>query len=271
MSVIEDFYNRNAATEWERLTKHRTEFAVTLLALEEFLPKPPATILEIGGGPGRYAIALTQRGYTVTLTDLAQANLDVARHQAEIAGVTLHKVLRQDALHLNEISSAQYAAVLMMGPLYHLLTIEERLQAIGEAKRALQPGGLIFAAFCTRFAPLRDCAADYPEWLADHADYLAHLSTTGVQDVDVGGFTNAYFAHPDEIIPLLEAQGFVTLSLIGCEGIVAGHEAKVNTLTGEVWEKWVRFNYKLGKEPALRGAADHLLYVGRRAERTSGS
>jgi SAM-dependent methyltransferase len=52
-----------------------------------------------------------------------------------------------------------FDAVLLMGPLYHLLTIRERLQAVMESERVLKPGGLIFAAFITRFALFRDAAS----------------------------------------------------------------------------------------------------------------
>ena len=45
---------------------------------------------------------------------------------------------------------------------------------------------------------------------------------------------------------------------------MAGHEQKINTLRGKAWDCWVDLNYRLGKYPALRGAADHLLYVGRK-------
>jgi S-adenosylmethionine-dependent methyltransferase len=63
----------------------------------------------------------------------------------------------------------------------------------------------------------------------------------------------------------MEAAGFATLALIGCEGLVAGHEEKVNALQGEAWQRWVDLNYRLGQEPSLHGAADHLLYIGRKA------
>ena len=49
------------------MMRHRTEFAVTKRALADYLPPPPARILDCGGGPGYYAIALTQQGYEVTL------------------------------------------------------------------------------------------------------------------------------------------------------------------------------------------------------------
>jgi hypothetical protein len=52
----EPFYDEYAPKEWERLERHRTEFAVSLRAINEFLPQPPCSILDAGGGPGRYAI-----------------------------------------------------------------------------------------------------------------------------------------------------------------------------------------------------------------------
>ena len=62
----------------------------------------------------------------------------------------------------------------------------------------------------------------------------------------------------------MEQAGFARLGLIGCEGVVAGHEEKINQLQGQEWELWVELNYRLGQEATLYGAADHLLYVGER-------
>jgi S-adenosylmethionine-dependent methyltransferase len=61
----------------------------------------------------------------------------------------------------------------------------------------------------------------------------------------------------------MEKAGFSKVCLIGCEGIVAGNEEKVNQLSGKEWEVWADLNYRLGKDVALHGAADHLLYIGR--------
>jgi hypothetical protein len=62
----------------------------------------------------------------------------------------------------------------------------------------------------------------------------------------------------------MESARFETMNLIGCEGVVAGHEEVINKVEGELWETWVELNYRLGQEPTLHGAADHLLYVGRK-------
>ncbi|WP_456411793.1 class I SAM-dependent methyltransferase [Oceanithermus sp.] len=91
---VQSFYDANAEVEWARLERHRTEFAVKLRALEGHLPPPPAAVLDVGGGPGRYAIELARRGYRVTLVDLSAANLELARRRADEAGVRLEGAVR---------------------------------------------------------------------------------------------------------------------------------------------------------------------------------
>ena len=263
MGDVRDFYNRNPEIEWARLDEHRTEFAVTLRALRDYLPPAPASVLDIGGGPGRYALTLAQQGYAVTLTDLAESSLDLAKRRARDAGVAIERILRADAVDLSSFAGASFDAALLMGPLYHLLTAQERARAVAEARRVLRPDGVIFAAFISRFAPFRDSAQGFPQWVVVNSARAERILATGVDD-EPKTFTKAYFARPDEIEPLMESAGFQTLQVVGCEGIVAGHEHAINELSGSQWDHWVDLNYRLGRERQLLGAADHLLYVGRK-------
>lgn len=258
-------YNANLQQEWERLDRHRTEFGVTLRALDSYLPLPPARVLDVGSGPGRYALALAHNSYQVTLVDIAADVLTYAEDQAGQAGVRFEATLCADALALPEEWTSRFDAALLLGPLYHLLHTEQRTQAVCEVHRVLAPGGIVFAAFIVRFAPLRDVAINSPGWIADNPARLDRLLRTGRNPAYEGSaFPDSYFARPEEIAPLMASCGFTQLALIGCEGIVAGHEAAVNELTGDLWDKWVTLNYELGQEPSLHGAADHLLYVGRK-------
>ncbi len=259
----ESYYDQSAPQEWERLVQRRTEFAVTMRALDEFLPAPPNPVLDLGGGPGRYAIALARRGYQVTLVDVSAASLRLARVKAAAAGVELAAVIHADARDLRQLAPAAYEAVIMLGPLYHLLNHDQRIQAIDEALRVLKPGGVLAAAFITRFAPFRYLANGDPAWLVANPAYPRQLWETGVHDRPTN-FARAYYVHPDEVIPLMESCKLHTLRLLGCEGVVAGHDGKVNALEGDAWEAWVDLNYRLGQEPTLFGASDHLLYVGTR-------
>ncbi len=263
MSKVAGFYDNNTQREWDRLDRHRTEFTVTMRALGEYLPPPPARIADIGGGPGRYSIALSQTGYSVTLADLSAQSLEFAQLKAAGAGVVLADCIHANALDLAALSGKPYDAALLMGPLYHLLTPEERLRAVREIKSVLRPGGLLFASFITRYAGIRWAAKNLPSWLVEHSDDAERLIDTGINvPPSEGGFVDSYFAHPSEIKPLMEQGGFTTLDLIGCEGVISMIEEEINSLEGELWEAWVDINYRLGKDASVHGAVEHLLYIG---------
>jgi len=262
MSSIEEYYDQNAQDEWDRLERHKIEFQVTLRALTEYLPAAPATLIDIGGGPGRYAITLAQRGYRVTLADLSNNSLELAKQKTAESGVSLDACIHANALDLSVFPAASFDAALLMGPLYHLHSLEERKSALRQARRLLKPGGLVFASVITRFAGFRDAAVHAYSYVLDDPADSERLLATGI-NYDGKGFTDAYFAHPDEVIPLGESAGFTTLRLMGCEGVLAGHEEYVNSLTGLDHDFWLDINYRMAQEPSLLGASDHLLYIGR--------
>jgi ubiquinone/menaquinone biosynthesis C-methylase UbiE len=230
-------------------------------ALKEFLPPAPAKLVDIGGGPGRYSIELARQGYRVTLVDLSESNLALARQKVTEAGVALDGFIHANALDLSSLPSETFNAAILMGPLYHLLTADERHRALCETRRLLRPGGKVFAAFITRFAPFRDAAQKNQDWVHKDPAYAEHLMKTGVHN-NGDGFTDAYFAHPDEVTPLAEGAGFTSLRLMSCEGVVASCEDYINTLTGKDWEIWADFNYQFSQDPSLLGASAHLLYIG---------
>jgi len=268
LDEVEAFYDRNARNEWDRLDRHRMEFAITLKAFKEHMPSPPVEVLDIGGGPGRYSMALAERGYKVTLLDLSKHCLEFAREKALKSGVELAEYRHGTALDLSAFASASFGVVLLMGPLYHLLDEDRRRRAIREARRVLKSDGLVFASIITRYAPLRWAAKNEPEWLEQGRRLLEtgvwRPSLDGTPSRARVGFTDSYFANPIEVKQLMESERFETLDLVACEGIISLIEEKVNELEGRAFEAWVELNYKLSKDPGIHGGAEHLLYVGRK-------
>lgn len=264
MTKVESYYDSSPEREWDRLgKKNPIEFAITMLALNEYLPKPPARILDVGGGPGRYAIALTQRGYSVTVLDLSQGNLEFARARANEAGVQLAGYIHGNALNLSRFADESYDAVLLLGPLYHLLEAEEREQAIQEALRTLKRGGCFVVAFLMRSSFIRFLAKEFPALIVDKREQ--QIIETGILRTESDeGFIDAYFAHHHEIKPFMEQWDLQMLDLISCESLITMIDDKLNELTGEAWESWVVLNYSWAKDPAVHGMAEHLLYVGRK-------
>jgi S-adenosylmethionine-dependent methyltransferase len=260
--VIRRYYDQGTEQEWERMERHRTEFAVTMRALAGHLPPPPARVLDCGGGPGRYAIELARRGYDVTLFDLSPACLRLAEKKAAEAGVALASYVQGTATDLSCFPDEAFDAVLLMGPLYHLLAEEERRQALAETWRVLKPGGTLFAAFISRYAALRDAAAHDPAWLLKDTNLAETILTIG--HLPYGRKDSrfvAHLAHPTQVGPLCQSLGFQILTVLGVEGLVSMIEDKVNALSGKAWDMWVNLNYRVAPDPSLHSAVEHLLVV----------
>jgi ubiquinone/menaquinone biosynthesis C-methylase UbiE len=79
------------------------------------LPAAPARILDVGGGTGIHAVWLAEQGYQVTLLD------PVPRHVAAASAYGTFAAQVGDARALPH-DDATADAVLLLGPMYHLVT-----------------------------------------------------------------------------------------------------------------------------------------------------
>ena len=131
-----------------RLARNRrgqVEYATTMAYLRRYL-SPGCRVLEIGAGTGRYSITLAAEGYDVTAVELLPHNLNQLRRKIT-PGMNI-QALQGNALDLSMLDSAQYDVTLLLGPIYHLFTREDKHQAISEALRVTTPGGVVMAAYC---------------------------------------------------------------------------------------------------------------------------
>src|SRR5256885_14842867 len=99
--------------------------------LARHLPAAPAVIYDIGGAAGVYAFPLAKQGHQVHLIDPVDLHLEQARSYAAATGVRLASVTKGDARALDPPSGIA-DAVLLLGPLDHLVERSDRLQALRE-------------------------------------------------------------------------------------------------------------------------------------------
>lgn len=190
----------------------------------------------------------------------------MAQEKAAEAGVTLCGFEQGTATDLTRFADDSFDAVLLMGPLYHLLNEAERKQALAEVYRVAKPGGPVFAAFIARYAGYIDAAARYPERAVEEAQDYRYAAQTGLVPPRSDGavaFT-AYFAHPTEVAPLCRSVGLDVDTVLGVEGLVSLREQLINALEGEAWEFWVDVNYQIAHDPVVHGGVEHLLAVCRK-------
>jgi S-adenosylmethionine-dependent methyltransferase len=170
-----------------------------------------------------------------------------------------------NALDLSMFPAACFDVVLLMGPLYHLVSEADRHTALRESRRVLKPGGVIACSFITRYATIREVARTNPALIVEQKDMLRRVLEAGVLAIE-GNFTTAYLIYPADAQPLCESHGFETLALVAAEGIISMIGDKVNQTEGELWDAWVQLNYHVGHDPHVHGGAEHLLYIGRKSQ-----
>jgi SAM-dependent methyltransferase len=266
------YYASFGNREWARLENPEDgalEYAITRRALSTYLP-PEARILDIGGGPGRYAIWLAQQRHRVVLADLSPELLSIARHKIEQAkvGAAIEDIVLADARDLSRWADDSFDAALSLGPFYHLPDAEERQRSAQEMARVLRPGGLAFVALMPRYTFLRRTLAipDERHHLAQPS-FVARLMEEGVFLNDVPGrFTNGYGVRPQEVAPFFESQGFETLVLLAAESIVPDIQEMLFELEQAdpaTYEAAFDLIWRAASDPCILGMASHLLYVSR--------
>jgi ubiquinone/menaquinone biosynthesis C-methylase UbiE len=237
------------------------EFVRTQEILLRNLPGTRLRILDVGGGPGNYAFWLAGLGHQVYLVDPSPKHVA----QASLRGLAGVKLGDARALPCDD-SVAD--AVLMMGPLYHLPQPSDRAQALREAYRALQPGGLIFAAAISRYASLFHSLVDgffsdeafWPILERDLAEGQHRNETRNLLY-----FTTAVFHTPEELGTEVTTAGFEHVEVVGIEG----PGWLVKDLDG-VWKdeqrkaRLLELVRKVERSAPIAGCSLHLMAIGKK-------
>lgn len=262
VDTIKNYYNENVETEWERFERHPFEYQLALRFMDRYI-KPGAKVLDVGGGPGRYAIHLAQRGCDVTLFDLAAGNIEFAKEKAAQAGVSLTTNVG-DARELDKIVAGRFDHVLLMGPLYHLLDEGERGQAIWSSLKLLRSGGAFFASFISSYAGILYAMKYEPEMLL--AADMEPLIKLFIDDKPFAGagFTEAFFVRQQDVLPFMTQFPLKKLHFFGQEGILAPCEENIKDQPPAVIEKWLAVAEKVCEREDLLSFSEHLMYVGKK-------
>ena len=264
---ILSFYRQTQ--ESKRLTnnvKGQIEFTRTQEIITRYLPEPPAVVLDIGGGSGPYACWLAKAGYEVHLVDPVDLHIeqakDASNQQPEhpIASVSLG-----DARDLR-FASMSADAVLLLGPLYHLIDKNERLLALKEAHRVLRMGGVMVAAGISRFASMLHSFFEDRFRIPVHMDIVQNDLETGYHrnlTEDLNYFTDAYLHRPEELDAEVVEAGFQHQATLAVEGPAWLFRSVENHWADSDQRAMVLdMIRKIEAEPSILGMSAHILGIG---------
>jgi SAM-dependent methyltransferase len=239
------------------------EFERTKEILQRRLPAAPAVIADIGGGPGRYALWLAELGYTVEHRDLMRLHVDQLQ---DSSGAMVHAEVG-DARDLN-LPDSSVDAVVLLGPLYHLQERAHRVQALREACRIVHPGGLVFAAVISRWAPRLDGVVaerlyeSYPDLLA----LLPDVELTGNLPPIVPDGFSGYTHRPGELVEEIAEAELSLEDLVGVEGMpLAAGDMQARLVDPAAWQVVLDTARAIERVPELMGLSPHLIATARRS------
>ena len=261
LSIL-DYYD--ATDEASRLQRLESELELlrTRDILIRNLPPAPADVIDVGGGPAVHSYWLSSMGYRTHLVDLVPKHIEQAKQAAiHYPDVSLSSMTVGDARQL-KFADRSVDAVLMLGPLYHLVQSADRVAALREAWRVLRPAGVLIVEAISRYLPLikvltRDMLED-----ARMAPIVTRTLQTGQHrpDPDLDFFTTAFFHHPSGLKREVAKAGFMP-------GVIFAVEGPVRLLKdfGQHWQlrerrEWLlRVARQLEKENVLLGVSGHMI------------
>jgi 2-polyprenyl-3-methyl-5-hydroxy-6-metoxy-1,4-benzoquinol methylase len=274
---IRDYYNRNGSNEWERLEKSLhglVEFEVTLHVLRRHLP-PKGYILDVGGGPGRYTMALAKEGYNVHLGDISEEQLRIAREKIDEAGLSdrVASIDRMDVCDMSEIPDATYDAVLCLGGVLSYVR-DRRGDALRELVRVAKPGSPLVVSVMSLLGTFHLIATldakDFLLNIADHADwdpaepfpeYLDTIRGSNEWHTPMTLYTSRY------MMGFLEEHGCKVLEMASTNTITSGvHRFEKIPSSPEAVEMLLNLEKKFCNKPGVVDMGEHLIVVARTPE-----
>lgn len=255
------YYARGGETSRLHDGQGYLELVRTQDILRRVLPAPPARVIDVGGATGEYATWLAGLGYDVRLVDPVPMHIEAARARGVDA-------VCGDARQLAE-PDAGADAVLLLGPLYHLTSRDDRIAALAEAVRAVQRGGVVVGAAISRFASAHVVIAESRAGDAAFLRIVAQDLATGVHRNPARHpefFTTSYFHRPEELAEEFRAARLADVRVRGVEGLAGWCAGAVTAALRDPGQRETVMNllFLLEEEPSVVGASAHLLASGTR-------
>lgn len=266
MDYLNEYYSRYDE-EGRLLSRHgQVEYRTTMKYIRESLAgiDDPA-ILEVGAGTGRYSVTLAKEGLRVTAVELVGHNLQQLR--AKLDGSEPIVTLQGNALDLSALPDESFDLTMLLGPMYHLYTREDKLQALREAVRVTKPKGKILVAYCMN-----------EPTVVQYVFGLNHLREV----MELSMLTPDWhcISEPKDLFELVRTEDIASLDgeipvkrlkLIATDGATNYNRELIDAMDDETFEKWMDYHFAICERQDLIGASHHTLDILEKSGRTDES
>lgn len=238
------------------LSKHgKVEYITTMKYIEKYL-KPGMRVLEIGAATGRYSHALAQKGYQVDAVELIEHNIEIFK-QKTLPGESI-TITQGNAMDLSAFADDTYNITLLLGPMYHLFTTDDKLKALSETIRATKKGGIVFAAYC-----MGDASVLSYGFIRGEIYNIIEKCMLNTESFDT--FSNPwdiFELHRKEDIDQLRSEFNVTqLHFVASDGYTNHMRATVDNMDDQMYEIYVKYHLATCERQDMVGYSHHTLDI----------
>jgi ubiquinone/menaquinone biosynthesis C-methylase UbiE len=223
-TTIAAAYDAGVEEEYNRLTEtslREAEYQLIVELLDEYIPNC-STVIDIGSGPGRYAEHLLLRNCKVGVVDLSAKSLKAFSDRMKNSCCQQNIIFNQVscATQLNWIPDNSADAIMLMGPLYHLINDEHRNATLTHCHRILRPGGYLFTVFLSPFPEVYNISESIgKEVLFTNKELSRHIRTSRVTHTHFQGFEVPQFrCWPSAAKEIMCSNSFETIRIRNIEG-----------------------------------------------------
>ena len=256
MDYLEQYYS-NYDEEGRLLSKHgQVEFLTTMKYIHEYLKDDKSKrILEVGAGTGRYSVTLAKEGYQVDALELTEYNLGILR--AKLTGEEKITAVQGNALDLSRYADNTFDLTLVLGPMYHLYTKEDKELALQEAVRVTKSGGIITVAYCMNEAAM-----------IAYAFKRGHIKQCFERNMISENFR--CISKPEDLFECVRVEDIFELTeglqvtrekIIATDGATNYMRETIDAMDEETFGYWMQYHLCICERQDLIGATNHSLDI----------
>ena len=213
--------------------------------VRRFLPEEEgAHILDAAGGNGWHAMRLAQLGYRVTLVDISETILAIAREEIELVGLEDKiELVRDDIRDLSELDDETFDAAICLGT--SLSDCGNPEAALGELARLTKPAGAVTVSVRNKYARLDRGASE--ERLEASRDFLIHGEGSLSDSVAV-----RYYS-AEEMVAIMSRFGLAARRLVSYPHFFEAATSDRDRVPRELYEQYLDLEMRYAPIPSMLG------------------
>ncbi len=252
------YYNK--FNEDKRLTRRHgiVEFNTAIYYILEYLKEfDNPSILDVGAGTGAYCGYLFNLGYNVTGLELVKHNLmSLKRNYPDIPSYL------GNAKNLSRFDSESFDIVILFGPLYHLISDEDKIKSLMEAKRVLKKNGYIFISYLMNdYAIIKHGFIDKNIINSFESNLVSNDFKVISKEDDLYSYVRI-----DDINHYKDICDLKREKIISQDGLTDYFRRDINSLSEEEFNLYLKYHLSVCERYEFLGTSSHVLDILKKGE-----